>query len=261
MTRVRVLVLDIEAIRDEHVWSPPADQPDAFAPPYAWRPICIGAVMLAETDTGGLATNGVGVMDVPKDRGPDAWERALLLRFADLVDDLVGGKQAPLLVTWNGRAFDLPVLMLRSLRHGIAQPWYYRGRDVRYRYSEAGHCDLADAMGDYGASRSLGLDGMAKLIGLPGKFGDIGGADVAAAFAAGRHEDIASYCMADAVQTAFLFIRWQLLKGAMTLAAYREAAVELLAACEADPRLAPLAALVDRAVLLAYGGEASEAAA
>jgi hypothetical protein len=253
----RILVLDIEAVRDEHVWSPPADQPDAFAPAFAWRPICIGAVMLEETGTGGLATKRVGLLHVPKDGEPDAWERLLLAQFTQLV----GGKVAPLLVTWNGRAFDLPVLMLRSLRHGLPQPWYYRGKDVRYRYSEAGHCDLADAMGDYGASRSLGLDGMARLIGLPGKFGDIGGADVAAAFAAGRHEDIASYCMADAVQKAFLFLRWQLLKGAMTLVAYRDAAVELLATCEADPRLAPLAALVDRAVLLAYGGEASEAAA
>jgi hypothetical protein len=252
----RVLVLDIEAIRDEHVWSPPADQPDAFAPAFAWRPICIGAVLLEQLADGDLATKRVGVLDVPKVGVPDAWERQLLQRFTERV---IG--TAPVLCTWNGRAFDLPVLMLRSLRHGLPQPWYYRGRDVRYRYSEAGHCDLADAMGDYGASRSLGLDGMARLIGLPGKFGDIGGADVAAAFAAGRHEDIASYCMADAVQTAFLFIRWQLLKGSMTLAAYRQSAVELLGACEADPRLAPLAALVDRAVLLLSGSEASEAAA
>jgi 3'-5' exonuclease len=251
----RFLVLDIEAIRDPATWTPPEADPDAFAPPYGWRPICIGAVMLEEVAGGGLATRRIGVIDVPKTGAPDGWERDLLLRFAEQF----AGKSPPQVVTWNGRGYDLPVLLLRSLRYGITHAWYYNGRDVRYRYSEGGHCDLADAMADYGATRHLGLDGMAKVVGLPGKFGDIDGAGVGAAFAQGRHEEIASYCLADAVQTAFLFIRWQLLKGTLTPASYRGAAAHLLALCEDEPRLAAFTGLVDRRVLLLP--ETGEAAA
>ena len=250
---MRCLVLDIEAVRDPGTWSPPAESPEAFPPPHGWRPICIGAVMLEETPAGGVTTRRVGVIDVPKDGEPDVWERELLGRFADLFK----GPKPPELVTWNGRAFDLPVLLLRSLRYGIAHAWYYRGKDARYRYSELGHCDLADAMGDFGAARSLGLDGMAKLVGLPGKFGDIDGAGVREAFAAGRQQEIASYCMADAAQTAFLWLRWQVLKGWLTADGYHAAALDLLAACQAEPRLAGLVERVDRRVLLLEQAEAA----
>jgi 3'-5' exonuclease len=251
---MRFLVLDIEALRDPATWSPPADDPEAFAPPFGWRPICVGAVVLEETAEGGLTTRRLTVTEIPGDASarPDGCERALLARFAELA-----GKKDVCLVTWNGRAYDLPVLMLRSLRHGIAQPWYYQGKDMRYRYTEAGHCDLADAMADYGASRGLSLDGMAKLIGLPGKFGDVDGAGVGEAFAQGRYEEIGSYCLADAVQTAFLFIRWQLLKGWLRPEQYHEAAAELLAACEAEPRLSGLCQRMDRGALLLERAEAA----
>jgi predicted PolB exonuclease-like 3'-5' exonuclease len=233
---VAVLVLDIEAVVDDALWTPPADKPDAFAPPFAWRPICIGLALL-DGDASGLSVRKLGVLD-------DAQEPDLLRRIAQV------GARRPHLVTWNGRAYDLPVLMMRSLRYGIVHPWYYGSRDMRYRYTEDGHCDLKDAMGDFGAVSGLHLDGMAKLIGLPGKFGEINGAGVAAAYAQGRLEEIGSYCMGDAVQTAFLWLRWQLLKGEATPEWYRAGAGRLLEACAAEPRLKDLAARVEHDVLL-----------
>ena len=89
--------------------------------------------------------------------------------------------------------------------------FYYQDHDYRYRYSEAGHLDLADMLTDYGASRSTGgLDAMARLIGLPGKVG-VDGSQVEGLYNAGQLELIKNYCLSDVAQTAFLFLRFRLL--------------------------------------------------
>lgn len=276
----RILILDIETIVDRAVWTPPAapapwaldarthttsvedllarrppdfalrgtvtpPPKDDFPPPFAWHPIVVGCVLL-EREGSSVKVVRVGAIEGLADDDLVARERTVLRRFSDFVGD-----HAPLVVTWNGRGFDLPVLMLRSMRAGIPQSWYYGSRDTRYRFSEEGHCDLCDAMSDYGSTPRLHLDGMAKLIGLPGKYGDVDGAGVAAAFEAGRLKDIARYCVSDALQTAFLWLRWQHLKGVLALEGYREAAEALLAAsAETVPEFA---GLVDRKVLLLEG--------
>lgn len=247
---MRYLILDIEAVVDPSVWTPPEDAPDAFAPPYAWRPICVAGVVLEDAPAGGVKVTDVGVFS-------DGDERALLTRFHDTTARL-----DPSIVTWNGRGYDLPVLALRALRYGFRLPWWFRTRGTRY---SGQHCDLMDAMGDFGAVRSLGLDGVARLIGLPGKprgADEVTGKNVAAAYQAGRLRDIASYCLADAVQTAFIWLRWQLLLGRqshVTVEWYRQAAAALLDACDHDERLTSLVASVDRRVLLLE--ESGEAAA
>ena len=244
-----VLVLDIETIRDERVWTPPAAQPDAFPPPFAHHPICIGAVLLERVPGENyFRTTRVGVLEAGPELGLELRELDVLDRFVEFVHE-----RRPDIVTWNGRRFDLPVLMLRSMRHAVAQGWYFGGKGMRYRYSEEGHCDLADHMSDFGACPALALDGMAKLIGLPGKYGDIDGAGVAQAYAAGRIAEIGSYCMADAAQTAFLWLRWQQLTGRILVEDYQRSARSLLQACAATGRLDELVRLCDRRVLLLEG--------
>lgn len=270
--------MDIEAIRDERVWSPPTPPPrgtvrnvagdvigsvegplrEFFPPPYAWRPICIGCVLISVDKGKPAVVERIGVIDVPKEGDPDSWEVALLNKFADALSKY----QEPEIVTWNGRHFDLPVLLLRSMRHGVQHPWYYRSKEARYRYSEDRHCDLADHMSDHGAADRLALDGIAKTIGLPGKFGDIDGAGVEAAFAGGRHTDIAGYCLSDAVQLAFAFLRWQLLKGAISLASYRSSATQFLSLCSSNAALAgEFMNRVDRKTLLLSTPESATEAA
>ena len=168
----------------------------------------------------------------------------MLSDFADFV-----GARQPHLVTWNGRGFDLPVLLLRSLRHGLSWPWYYQGRDYRYRYSEQGHLDLCDFLSDHGAARMTSLDGAARLIGLPGKDG-VDGSQVEGLFNAGQIEALRRYCLHDVTQTAFLFLRYRLLVGQIDRPTYQRAAEAVLAAAAADPRLTRLADHVDRERLL-----------
>jgi len=119
------------------------------------------------------------------------------------------------LVTWNGRTFDLPVLMMRSLLHRLVCSWYYKNRDMRYRYSTEGHCDLMDFLSDYGAARFMKLGDMARLIGLPGKT-DMSGDKVAELYAASCKDPAlaeaymaktARYCLQDSLQTALLWLR------------------------------------------------------
>jgi hypothetical protein len=56
--------------------------------------------------------------------------------------------------------------------------------------------------------------------------------------------------------TAALFLRVQLLRGALAPASYVAAAEHLLATIEREPRLAPMLPLIDRDRLLITGGAA-----
>ena len=78
----------------------------------------------------------------------------------------------PRLVTYNGRSFDLPVLKYRAMKYGIQAPWFYKAGDrfntYSYRYSMEWHCDLMDALADFGASRAVKLDEVSRAFGFPG---------------------------------------------------------------------------------------------
>jgi len=134
-----------------------------------------------------------------------------------------------ILVTFNGRAFDLPVLETRALKYAHSLPRYfgagpgksaYRGN----RYSDAFHIDLCDFLSNFGAVYRRGsLDLLSRLIGLPGKY-TIAGEDVEYLYRQGRQKEINQYCITDVLQTYFLFLRVELLRGKLGSAGY-EAAV------------------------------------
>jgi predicted PolB exonuclease-like 3'-5' exonuclease len=126
------------------------------------------------------------------------------------------------LITFNGRNFDLPVLELQALKYGCQAPRYFAGK-TRYRYSEDGHYDLYDFLTNYGVYRLRGgFHVLAKLIGLPGKT-EIDGSQVQQLWEAGRLQDIARYCRHDVIQTYFLFLRVELLRGRFTIEQYEHA--------------------------------------
>lgn len=132
------------------------------------------------------------------------------------------------LVTFNGRGFDLPVLETRALKLGLSLPRYFGPPQARLnyrssRYSDAMHIDLCDLLSNYGAVYRRGsLDVLAKLIGLPGKY-MLDGEDVEYLYRQGRKKEISQYCMTDVLQTYLLFLRVELLRGRMDAAAYQAA--------------------------------------
>lgn len=129
------------------------------------------------------------------------------------------------LVTFNGRNFDLPVLELQALKYGCQAPRYFSGK-ARNRYVEEGHYDLYDFLTNYGAHRLRGgFNVLAKMIGLPGKM-EIDGSMVQQLWEDGRLADIHRYCRQDVIQTYFLFLRVELMRGRLTQAQYESAVAQ-----------------------------------
>ncbi|MEO6774685.1 MAG: 3'-5' exonuclease [Kofleriaceae bacterium] len=234
------LVLDIETVPDSERWHPPEGAPLTFPPAWAHRIVVIGCLWLDH----GYRLKRFGALGEPTVSGAaDPIERALLGDFSRLV-----GNNRPLLVTYNGRGFDLPVIALRALCHGVSLGWYYREKNVRSRYSEEGHLDLCDWLADHGATRSGSLDAVARLIGLPGKTG-VDGSQVEGLYRAGELDAIRRYCLSDVAQTALLFLRFRLLQGALAPDQYGAATAALLDALAADGRVPDVIAGIDRAHL------------
>ena len=109
----------------------------------------------------------------------------------------------------------LPVLELHALKYGCRLSRYFGGKS-RYRFSDEGHYDLYDFLTNYGVHRLRGgFNALAKMIGLPGKT-DIDGSMVQQLWQDGRLDDIHHYCRNDVIQTYFLFLRVELLRGRLT---------------------------------------------
>ena len=148
---------------------------------------------------------------------PDDPERELIQRFFDGID-----KYSPQLVSWNGGGFDLPVLHYRGLRHRVQASRYWdMGEDDReFKWNNyisryhARHLDLMDLLAMYQPRASAPLDEMAQLLGFPGKIGMSGG-KVWEKFQAGRIDDIRAYCETDVVNTYLVYLRFQLMRGAL----------------------------------------------
>lgn len=131
------------------------------------------------------------------------------------------------LVSFNGRNFDLPVLELHALRYGCQAPRYFNQRyGHRYRYSEEGHYDLYEFLSNNGVHRIRGgFDLLSKLIGGRGK-GDIDGSMVQALWEDNRLADIHRYCREDVIQTYFLFLRVEFIRGRLDPEGYRRVLAE-----------------------------------
>ena len=186
-----------------------------FAPLHLQRVVAIGCVL---RESAALRVWSLGEASDP--------EAELIRRFFDGIE-----RYAPQLVSWNGGAFDLPVLHYRALVHGIAAARYwdwgdgdrdFRGNHYLGRYHTR-HIDLMDVLAMYQPRAFAGLDAMARLAGFPGKLG-MGGAAVAAAVAAGRLDDVRNYCECDVMNTYLLYQRFRMMRGEIDA---REYALEI----------------------------------
>lgn len=115
------------------------------------------------------------------------------------------------LVTFNGRGFDCPFLMLRSMALGI-KPTRNLMDGTRWNYKH--HTDLQDRLAFFGSERAgamrrFNLDFYCKSFGVPTpKEGGITGADVSNFYNAGRHNEIAEYALRDVWATWDLYRTW-----------------------------------------------------
>lgn len=128
----------------------------------------------------------------------------------------------PTLVTFNGRGFDLPLMEIAAYRYGISVPEWFDGLGKGYsqprnRFNVASHLDLQDVLVNFGAVRfNGGLNLAARLLGKPGKM-DVQGDMVQDLFDQGKLEQINDYCRCDVLDTYFVFLRYLVLAGQISL--------------------------------------------
>ena len=124
-------------------------------------------------------------------------EKELLERFWEIV-----GRKRPRLVSYNGRGYDGPVLMVRSAMLGVRPSVNL----LPYRYDISAHCDLYDIFTFQGASRDrYSLDYWCRRFDIESPKGSIDGSQVGRAYRDGRIEDIGEYCLRDVRATAELY--------------------------------------------------------
>lgn len=167
----------------------------------------------------GIVNNDAVLVNVETLCADDYSEEAIVRDFWERVERFNGT-----LVSFNGRNFDLPVLELHALKYGCRAPRYFNQRfGHRYRYSEDGHYDLYEFLGNHGVNRIRGgFDLLCKLIGLRGK-GDIHGSMVQDMWEAGRLAEIHEYCRQDVIQTYFLLLRVERMRGRIDESRYEAA--------------------------------------
>ena len=222
-----VLAFDIETVPDvagiRKLFDLPTDLPDAevaevafqkrrvqtgsdFLAPHLQRVVVISCV--ARDD------EGIKIFTIGE---PERDEKATISRFFDAID-----RKTPQLVSWNGKGFDIPVLVHRGLIHGVccARFWETGDEDQSFRYNnyvnryQTRHLDLMDQLAMFNNRSFAPVDQMARLAGLPGKQG-IGGAEVWPAYLRGELQAIRDYCEVDVVNTFILFLRFQVMRGLM----------------------------------------------
>lgn len=130
---------------------------------------------------------------------PPQGERLLL---ANLWEEL---KEAERIVTYNGQNFDLPVLRIRSMVHGLDLPASFALPRL-FRFFD-NHLDLADFLSGANPEHRYSLEFVCRSFGIPFQKGTLDGSKVRNAFLEGYYFDIARYNARDTIATAMLFLR------------------------------------------------------
>ncbi|MEW6653740.1 MAG: ribonuclease H-like domain-containing protein [Bacteroidota bacterium] len=113
--------------------------------------------------------------------------------------------KAAKLISFNGRGFDLPFIMMRSAMLKIKPTRNF----IKNRYDLAAHIDLLEQFTFYGVTKKFNLDFYCHAFGVESpKANGITGMEVKELYKAGRTKDIAIYCGKDVRATYQLYKIW-----------------------------------------------------
>lgn len=108
-------------------------------------------------------------------------------------------------ITFNGRNFDVPFLMLRSVLLQIKPSKNF----LKNRFDISRHIDLLEQFTFFGVTRKFNLDFYCQSFGIDSpKSKDITGMEVKSLYEAGRIKEIAIYCSKDVSATFKLYKIW-----------------------------------------------------
>lgn len=123
-----------------------------------------------------------------------------------------GAKKYNYFITFNGRAFDIPFMAVRSAVHGIRPTKdLMRGRYLSQQSFDAVHIDLLDQLTFYGAVRKKGnLHLWTRAFGITSpKISGVTGDDVGKLFKEKKYAEIARYNALDLQATKELHEKWE----------------------------------------------------
>lgn len=174
-----------------------------FVNPAFHKPISIAAVAVKDD----FSITRIGLLG-----GDQRTTRSVVEGFWDVYN-----KNKPTLVDFNGKGYDLRLLEFWAFQLGIQiSKHHFQQYGARYRFSSE-HIDLHEFLTNHGAVRFRGgLNLFAKLLGKPGKM-DTKGNMVQPLFEEGKLFEIDDYCLADAMDTYFVFLRTRVMIGELNL--------------------------------------------
>ena len=204
------------------------ENPHPYLKTVLCRVVSIAAVVRKRAPCGDVALE-LRALPAP-DIGP-LDERDILERFLGEANDC-----KPQLVGYNSASADLPILMQRSLVHGLRfdrlchrpdKPW--EGRDYFVRHGDW-HIDLKDLVSGWGHATPK-LHELAASAGIPGKLG-VDGTSILSLWEAGDVRAIVQYNECDALSTYLVWLRLAHLCGKLSTESFRreEAQLELMLA-------------------------------
>lgn len=113
--------------------------------------------------------------------------------------------KAEKVITFNGRNFDIPFLMIRSAIHKIKPSRNF----IKNRYDSSSHIDLLEQFTFYGLTKKFNLDFYCHAFEIESpKAKGITGMEVKELYKAGKIKEIAVYCGEDVKATYELYKIW-----------------------------------------------------
>jgi hypothetical protein len=113
--------------------------------------------------------------------------------------------KAEKIITFNGRNFDIPFLMIRSALNKIKPSRNF----IKNRYDSTSHIDLLEQFTFFGLTKKFNLDFYCHAFGIDSpKSKGVTGMDVKELYKAGRVDEIAVYCGEDVKATYALYKIW-----------------------------------------------------
>ncbi len=190
--------------------------------PITAQVVCIGTQMMQSTDEGGWEVIGRAALSVDNsfENGKKeaitltTGDQCFITNEAKLLEDfwaILRKYDSAVLISFNGRSFDAPFLMLRSAIHRI-KPSRNLMSGTKFNYPL--HIDLIDELtfynpSPYSASKRFNFDFYTRTFGIKSpKSEGVDGSMVGIMFNEGKIVEISEYCMRDINATWELFLIW-----------------------------------------------------
>ncbi len=190
------VVLDIETVLDADAAARAEfEEADGF-PPFPLHALACVSTLIVERDA--MARPVFSIQSFSREQMS---ERSIIASVERVLTDSFE------VITYNGRGFDVPVLMTRVALTGEYAPTIARLHN-QSRYTQGVHVDLLDVVTAYGAAPKLRLHQLCSAFSIPAKL-EADGGDVATLVAAGDWSKVVNYCETDVVATYLATQMWQ----------------------------------------------------